>query len=90
LQARGQATWIDPARDKPLVRDTVHCAHCEALHFVTPGVVPTDEGGWCMRCGDYICGPCADKGRCTPWERQMERAEARGALLRQVERLART
>lgn len=31
-------------------------------------------------CFKNICGPCADLGKCTPFEKKLEQMEARGRL----------
>lgn len=58
------------------------CAHCQAIVVVKPYCDPADAGGFCRVEMKFICGPCADKGRCTPWEKTMERIEAKGRFLR--------
>ena len=62
--------------------DTVTCFHCNALFRVAPASDPADIGGLCKLCMQLVCGPCADKGQCTPWEKQMEEIEARDRFLR--------
>lgn len=61
--------------------DTFTCSHCQHIVFVKPKCDPADMGGFCQVCGTLICELCVGKG-CTPWEKQMERAEARDAALR--------
>jgi hypothetical protein len=65
---------------------TVNCAHygtpgCRTiltLHDVATGRRDaTDIGGWCFRCAANVCGPCADQGTCTPFEKRVDRQEAR-------------
>lgn len=80
----------------PVERDTVTCAHCQHVVHLKPGSgysvyllwVPA-EGRWreepgamCGRCYAPICLACCDDGRCRPWERQLERMEARDRLRR--------
>lgn len=82
LRPQGYVTIVDP--DSPLFEcDTFTCAHCQRIVKVPPRAAASDCGGWCGRCAKPVCGPCADKG-CTPWEKQMERMEARDRLLRSV------
>jgi hypothetical protein len=90
----GYATILDP--DRPLVeRDTCTCGHCQRIIFTKPGsaqtvyllqvsIVPDvwkeEPGAFCRVCMRPICLPCHGVGRCTPWERQIEAAEARQRL----------
>jgi hypothetical protein len=60
---------------------TVTCAHCQNVRLFESGKDPSDLGGFCRLCMKHICGPCADKGTCTPWEKKMEEAEARYRFL---------
>ena len=62
--------------------DTFTCGHCCTVVFVKPRCDPADAGGRCKLCDRLICGGCADLRRCTPWERELERQEARSAALR--------
>jgi hypothetical protein len=59
--------------------DTVTCYHCQKIIILRVGQIP--EGGWCMSCSKMICNLCVDKGICTPWEKQMEKMEARQRML---------
>ncbi len=66
--------------------DTITCSHCSSVVVVrsTDPTMVTDIGGGCRMCGKHICGPCADKGGCDPFikqvERQLERGRSREAL----------
>ena len=62
--------------------DTFTCHHCQLVVYVQPHSPASDAGGWCGVCAKLICGPCADKGVCIPWEKQMEKMEARDRFLR--------
>ena len=61
--------------------DTFTCCHCNRIVIVKANASASDSGGWCCNCSKPICGaePCMT---CTPYERQMERAEARDRFLR--------
>lgn len=59
--------------------DTVQCAHCNRIQHMTPQQSASDMGGWCFRCAQCVCGPCADKGTCTPFEKKLDMYE-RGQL----------
>lgn len=61
--------------------DTFTCKHCNSIVHVFPKMDPAEIGGLCKQCMGMICPKCLGKG-CTPWEKQMEIAEARGAALR--------
>jgi hypothetical protein len=87
----GYATIVDP--DRPLVeRDTITCGHCQQIVFTKPSTASTvylilesvqpevwreEAGAFCRICMRPICLACHDHGRCTPWERLVEAAEAR-------------
>lgn len=62
-------------------RDSFTCCHCQRVVFVAPKAAPADCGGWCFRCGKPQCPSCVADGRCTPFEKRLERAEARGRML---------
>lgn len=64
--------------------DTFTCAHCQRIVPITPRCAPSDAGGWCARCAKCVCGPCADRGRCDPFEKKLERAERRSETLRSM------
>lgn len=59
--------------------ETATCAHCNCVYRLSR---KTDIGGFCRCCMDLICGPCADKGTCTPFEKQVEEMEARDRFMR--------
>ena len=58
-------------------QDTYSCGHCQAIVQVPPRASPSSLGGLCKVCMHLICPRCTDVGTCTPWERQMEKMEAR-------------
>lgn len=62
--------------------DTFTCEHCQKVSGVRPGQKPEDIGGLCKQCMGLLCPLCADKAVCTPWEKQMEIAEAKDQALR--------
>lgn len=64
--------------------DTFTCAHCQRVVIVKAGCDPAEAGGFCRVEMKLICGPCADLGTCTPWEKTLEKAEARGRSLRSM------
>lgn len=60
-------------------RDVVLCAHCQRIMTVGAG---TTSFGWCGRCAAPVCPRCDADGRCTPFERRLEAAEARDRICR--------
>lgn len=91
---QGYATFTSP--DAPTIeRDTAQCCHCNAIIFVKPGsgttvyLIPQmtgpdieEPGAACRRCMKPVCLRCHDLGRCVPFERKIERMEARSRLRR--------
>ncbi len=78
-------------------RDTVTCGHCQQIIAVKPRSAATvylvrdaqgrekEEPGACCRvCMRAVCLTCHAHGRCTPWEKRLEKAERRQRLLRAV------
>jgi len=73
-------------RDDGHVREykTATCSHCSKIIIFGAG---QDEGGFCMRCMKLICGPCADAGRCVPFEEKLAREEALDIRRRQLSKV---
>jgi hypothetical protein len=63
-------------------RDTFTCAHCNCVVFVAPRQDPSTMGGFCRMCMAHLCGPCADAGRCSPFEKKLDAMERRDRLIR--------
>jgi hypothetical protein len=63
--------------------DTFTCCHCQAITIVPARAAPDDCGGFCRLCMRMTCKACAGK-ECTPFEKQLERAEARHRSLRSM------
>lgn len=80
---QGYATWTGPTGVNK-EQDTFTCCHCNTVIFVAPLVGAAEMGGFCRLCMSLICGTCAGKGSCTPWEKQMEKAESRDRMLRSI------
>lgn len=93
LKPQGYAIITDP--DAPTREyDTVTCCHCQRIVFLKPGPMrqgfdpgdpasPSpehDPGGFCRLCMQPTCGPCADTGACTPFEKRLQEMERRGQL----------
>ena len=83
LRPGGYAILVDPSLSGPIESDTFSCVHCNSIVFcrATPGMPRPDVGGFCRLCCKPICGPCADKGNCDPFEKQLERQEQRARFL---------
>lgn len=76
-RVQGYAIWTGGDFSGPAEADTFTCSHCQRVVFIKPRAPASESGGWCGRCDALICGRCADKGVCTPWEKQLERIEAK-------------
>ncbi len=61
--------------------DTFTCAHCNRITHVKPKCDPADLGGLCRLCDKPVCPNCVGKG-CTPFEKTLEKWEARDRALR--------
>jgi hypothetical protein len=57
------------------------CFHCQYTTFVQPKEDPANLGGLCKICMKLICAKCVAKNTCTPWEKRMEKMEARQRFL---------
>lgn len=80
---QGLATFTDP--DGLTEFDTYTCGHCQFITLVPAKADPTLMGGLCKICMRLVCSKCADKGYCEPWEKAMEKQEARDAAIRSYE-----
>lgn len=76
---QGAAEWTYPDR-RTVTRPTLTCCHCNAVTIIDQGARAEDCGGFCLRCMQPTCRNCANKG-CRPFERELQRQEARGRLL---------
>lgn len=79
-RAQGYAILVGPERVAEA--DTITCAHCQRVVFLHNQDGKKKEGvavrcGMCDRC---TCVPCAETGRCEPFEKKLEAIEARGRL----------
>jgi hypothetical protein len=65
--------------------ETHTCQHCNGIvETKGPGVDPGKTSGWCGNCFAIICIRCATNGRCTPFERKLERVESRARFLESI------
>jgi hypothetical protein len=77
----GYMTVTEP--DKATIeRDTFTCGHCNGIVIVLPNQPPEDMGGQCKLCMSLTCAHCTGLGRCDPFEKKLERMEAKDRLYR--------
>jgi hypothetical protein len=84
---QGYAIIVSP--DAPVKEfDTITCAHCQRIVFLrpTPDGKLQDQGGFCRVCMRAVCGPCADLGACTPFEKKLEEQERAGRERRALDK----
>lgn len=62
--------------------DTMLCNHCGGIVKVPPGQNPSDVGGICKQCMGTVCPRCYAMVGCTPFEKRIERMEARARARR--------
>ena len=77
---------VERMPDRERAADTFTCGHCGRIVVVPPKADAADLGGHCRLCDRLICPSCAREGRCDPFEKKLERWEARAALRRDVAR----
>lgn len=66
--------------------DLASCGHCQHQMMVPPskdGRIIVRVAPTCSGCGKFICNECYGKG-CEPWEKQMEKMEARERMLNSI------
>jgi hypothetical protein len=64
-------------------QDLASCGHCQMQMAVKPathGQIISRLLPPCHGCGKFICNVCMAAQRCDPWEKKMERAEAKARL----------
>lgn len=57
--------------------ETFTCGHCQRIVHVPPRAAPASLGGVCKLCMRLVCPSCNARGKCDPFERKLEREEAR-------------
>ena len=77
--AQGYASITSP--DGVAEADTFTCNHCQYITHVKAKCDPAELGALCKQCMKLICKHCVGSG-CLPWEKAMEKMEARAAALR--------
>lgn len=81
-RAGGVAEWTYP-HNRRVTLATFTCCHCGDVTIVPAKAAADDCGGFCLCCMKPTCKKCAGKG-CEPFEREIERQEARGRFLAAV------
>lgn len=81
---QGYATITEPGKNT-VEMDTFTCGHCNRIVHVKPFQAPEELGGGCRLCMSPICAACAGQGGCDPFEKKLERMEARDRLRRAAE-----
>lgn len=82
-RSTGYARILDPALPRALESDTTTCAHCNGIvhmHDLKTGTALNNVLVHCHQCDRHICVPCAEKAKCTPFEKKLEAIEARARL----------
>lgn len=72
---------ITDAYGQVTVQETLTCAHCQKI-YPKPGT--GDLAGFCHQCFKPVCLKCGALDRCDPFEKKLERIEARDAMLRSM------
>jgi len=81
-KANNYSTIVSP--DGVTEQDSFTCYHCQKIVFVMPRQKGEDIGGLCKVCMNLICPKCVDLGKCEPFEKKLEKEEARHRFLRQA------
>jgi hypothetical protein len=72
--SRGGFATVTGPYGEVVEMDTATCGHCQRIIFFKPKPAPA-PGGVCMICYTIICDECVDKGKCEPFEKQLEEEE---------------
>lgn len=80
MRQGGYAVIVDPDGGK-IEASTFTCAHCNSIVHVWPKMKMDDLGSMCRNCMKMVCAKCSDLG-CVPFEKKLERLEARDRALR--------
>jgi hypothetical protein len=73
----------DPALSRLIESDTFTCSHCNRVERLSndDGSRRVDVAVRCHGCDALTCVPCAETGRCAPFEKKLEAMEAGDRLL---------
>lgn len=85
----GYAILSGPDLRRPNEWDTFTCFHCNAVKHLRAGdpTADSNEGCRCVVCDKLICKRCKNlsaKFGCTPFEKAIEKAEARDRFRREA------
>lgn len=79
MKPSGYATITDP--DVPFQEwDTITCCHCNCVVLLDG----KQEVGFCLRCMKPECGKTECGNVCRPFEKWLEKMEAKDRLLKQI------
>lgn len=70
--------------DGNVAGETLQCRHCQAHWVIQRG--SGKQRGFCLKCMGPTCGAPACESECVPWEKMMERMEARQVLGKELDR----
>jgi len=76
----GHARYLDEY-GKETVIETLTCPHCNKIYRRPK---PGEPSGFCHMCFCPVCLECGKSDRCDPFEKKLDRLEARARLLREV------
>jgi hypothetical protein len=96
LKPQGYGLIVEPGAQQEY--DTCQCGHCQKVIFTKPRsattvyLIPTrvpgsfkeEPGAFCRVCMRPVCLRCHGVGSCTPFEKMLEKSEARDRLRRSV------
>lgn len=84
-QHRTVGTVLISEPGKPQVEiKTFTCCHCNGIVMVEHKAGAAGSGGFCGQCWAPTCFACGKIGRCTPFERRLEKIEGRARLLKSM------
>lgn len=72
---------ITDAYGRQTIKEKLVCSHCQTV-FDKPG--PRDPSGFCHVCFKPVCLRCGAIDKCDPFEKKLDRLEARAAMLRSM------
>lgn len=98
IRPQGYAVTQQPGK-ADVEEDTLTCAHCNLIIFLPAGfILPADLVRKCTSCDRFVCADCGgnaivfddqtgrvEQAACDPFEKKLERMEARGRFLKDVQ-----
>lgn len=73
---------ISSGPDGVIEKDTLLCNHCNGIVLTQPKQSVNDVGGICKQCMSFVCLKCYSIIGCVPFEKKIEKLEARAAARR--------